>query len=200
VSGAGAGDLTRAKSALRREAMHRRAALAAAGAALAARRLAENVLAGGLIPDGAAVSAYWPMRDEIDPGPLVAALAARGQALALPVTPPAGGTLSFRRWRLGDALVPGRFGTSEPAPGAAVTRPDIVLVPLLAFDRAGARLGYGGGYYDRTLAAFRADGGRYRALGLAYAGQEVVRVPAGPGDARLDAIATEHGVVRPQEL
>jgi 5-formyltetrahydrofolate cyclo-ligase len=193
----GDGGLASEKAALRREAMSRRAALAATGAARAASRLADAVLAAGIVPEGAVVSAYWPMRDEIDPRPLLAALAARGHALALPATPAAGGTLAFRRWRPGDALAAGRFGTSEPPASATVTRPDIVLVPLLAFDRAGARLGYGGGYYDRTLAAFRADGGRCRALGLAYAGQEVVRVPAGPGDARLDAVATEDGIVRP---
>lgn len=189
-----------AKAALRRQALARRAALSAAGAARAAERLADAVLAAALVPAGAVVSAYWPMRDEIDPRPLLGTLAARGHGLALPATPPPGGTLEFRAWRPGDPLAPGRFGTSEPPAAAARVVPEILLVPVLAFDRGLARLGYGGGYYDRTLADLRARRPATRAVGLAFAGQEVVAVPAGPGDAALDAVATEDGVVRRRGL
>lgn len=153
-------------------------------------RLAEVVLAQCPPPANAVVSGFWPIGDEIDIRPLLAALDARGHAICLPETPKRGVPLIFRRWRPGEALVPGRFGTSHPT-GDAVA-PDFVLVPLLAFDRRGHRLGYGAGYYDRTLAALP---GAFR-LGCAYASQEVDEVPAGPHDARLDAVATELGLVR----
>lgn len=152
--------------------------------------LARHVLALCPPPPGAVVAGYWPMGDEVDIRPLLDALAERGHALALPVTPPRGQPLRFRRWRPGEALAPGPFGTSFPAEGEEV-RPDWLLVPLLAFDRAGRRLGYGGGYYDRTLAGLP----RATALGCAHAVQEVPEVPAGPEDARLARVATENGVV-----
>jgi 5-formyltetrahydrofolate cyclo-ligase len=118
------------------------------------------------------------------------ALASRGHAMALPVTPPRGQPLAFRAWAPGAALRPGPLGTSEPVAGEEL-RPDVLLVPLLAFDRAGRRLGYGGGYYDRTLAALPAA----KAIGIAYAGQEMAEVPAGPQDMRLPLIATEDSVI-----
>jgi 5-formyltetrahydrofolate cyclo-ligase len=152
--------------------------------------LAEALLARHAPPEGAIIAGYWPMGDEMDPRPLMLALAARGHALALPVTPPRGQPLGFRAWAPGEGLRPGPMGTSEPAKGALL-RPDILLVPLLAFDRAGRRLGYGGGYYDRTLAALPGA----KAIGIAYAGQEMAEVPAGPQDFRLPLIATEAGVI-----
>ncbi len=137
---------------------------------------------------GAAVAGFWPLPGEIDLRPLLLALAGRGHLILLPETPPRGERLRFRRWRPGDALVPGRWGTSHPE--GAEAEPDFVLVPLLAWDGVGRRLGYGGGYYDRTLAALP---GRFR-LGCAFACQRVAEVPAGPADALLDAVATEQGV------
>jgi len=112
--------------------------------------------------------------------------------LALPVTPPRGQPLLFRRWRFGTPLVPGRFGTSVPPEDAPVVAPNALLVPLLAFDAAGRRLGYGGGYYDRTLAALPG----VWALGVAFAGQQVAKVPAGAHDVPLHGIATEAGFFR----
>jgi 5-formyltetrahydrofolate cyclo-ligase len=156
----------------------------------APKRLAEALLARHAPPEGAIIAGYWPMGDEMDPRPLMLALASRGHALALPVTPPRGQPLAFRAWAPGVALRPGPMGTSEPAEGALVN-PDWLLVPLLAFDRAGRRLGYGGGYYDRTLAALPGA----KAIGIAYAGQEMAAVPAGPQDFRLPLIATEAGVI-----
>jgi 5-formyltetrahydrofolate cyclo-ligase len=142
-----------------------------------------------LIPPGAVVGGFWPLADEIDIRPLLAALHARGHAVGLPVTPPRGQPLTFHAWQPGAALHPGRFGTLAPD-GSAVT-PDVLLVPLLAFDRRGQRLGYGGGYYDRTIAALP---GVYT-IGCAYAVQEISAVPSGPTDMPLDRVATERGLI-----
>ncbi|MCA3327357.1 MAG: 5-formyltetrahydrofolate cyclo-ligase [Roseomonas sp.] len=179
--------LQAAKAAARKIARARRAGLANAEAPA---RLAAALLAGHAPPKGAIIAGYWPMVGEMDPRPLMLALASRGHALALPITPPRGKPLAFRAWVPGAALSPGPMGTSEPVGGDEL-RPDILLVPLLAFDRAGRRLGYGGGYYDRTLAALPGA----KAIGIAYAGQEMPEVPAGPQDFRLPLIATEAGVI-----
>ncbi|WP_170979146.1 5-formyltetrahydrofolate cyclo-ligase [Roseomonas sp. HF4] len=180
--------LAEMKAEARRVALARRAAIDPAGAGEA---LAAIVLRDCPPPAGAMVSAFWPMGPEIDVRPLLDALHARGQALCLPVTPRRGQPLRFRRWAPGDALGHGPMGTREPLPAAPEVVPDWLLVPLLAFDRAGRRLGYGGGYYDRTLAALPGA----TAIGVAYAGQEMQEVPAGPNDMRLDRVATETGVV-----
>jgi len=180
--------LAEVKAEARRVALATRAAIDPAGAGEA---LAAVVLRDAPPPQGALVSAFWPMGPEIDVRPLLLALHARGQALCLPVTPKRGQPLRFRRWAPGDALAPGPMGTRQPLPGAQEVTPDWLLVPLLAFDRAGRRLGYGGGYYDRTLAALPGA----TAIGVAYAGQEMQEVPAGPTDTRLDRVATEKGVV-----
>ncbi len=179
--------LQAAKAAARTSARAHRATLFSPDAP---KRLAEALLARHAPPEGAIIAGYWPMGDEMDPRPLMLALASLGLALALPVTPPRGQPLTFRAWAPGGALRPGPVGTSEPAEGALVN-PDWLLVPLLAFDRAGRRLGYGGGYYDRTLAALPGA----KAIGIAYAAQEMAEVPAGPQDFRLPLIATEAGVI-----
>jgi 5-formyltetrahydrofolate cyclo-ligase len=179
--------LQAAKAAARKLAREKRATLANIEAPA---RLAEAMLAEHAPPKGAIIAGYWPMGDEMDPRPLMLALASRGHAMALPVTPPRGQPLAFRAWVPGAALRPGPMGTSEPVAGEEL-RPDLVLVPLLAFDRAGRRLGYGGGYYDRTLAALPGA----KAIGIAYAGQEMPEVPAGPQDMRLRLIATEDSVI-----
>ncbi|SFK39535.1 5-formyltetrahydrofolate cyclo-ligase [Falsiroseomonas stagni] len=168
-----------------------------------ARRLGQDPLACGQAlaahllrdmppPPGAVVAGFWPMGPEIDIRPLLHALHGRGHRIALPVTPKRGLPLHFRAWSPGDALARGPMGTSQPGPDAAPLVPDWLLVPLLAFDRAGRRLGYGGGYYDRTLAALPGA----TAIGTAFAAQEVDEVPAGPEDAPLTAIVTERGVTR----
>ena len=173
----------------------RRAALAARAGqdpALGAR-LAGRFLDALPLRAGAVVSGFWPLDGEIDLRPLLHALDGRGHPIVLPVTPPRGHPLRFARWRPGDALVPGRFGTLHPVghPTGEDLVPDVLLVPLLAFDARGNRLGYGGGYYDRTLAALP---GRL-AVGCAFAAQEVASVPVEPTDIRLDAVATERGVL-----
>lgn len=156
----------------------------ALGGALGARLLAEMPP-----PEGAAVAGFWPIEGEIDIRPLLEALHRRGHAVLLPETPARGNPLIFRHWAPGMAMVTERFGTMRPTGG--IIAPDWLLVPLLAFDRAGRRLGYGGGYYDRTLAELP----RAVAIGCGWAAQEVAEVPAGPLDVKLHAIATEREVV-----
>jgi 5-formyltetrahydrofolate cyclo-ligase len=141
-------------------------------------------------PPGAVVSGFWPIGREIDIRPLLHALHGRGHAVVLPVTPKRGNPLTFRVWRPGDVLEAERFGTFRPMGEERV--PDFLLVPLLAFDRRGGRLGYGAGFYDRTLAGLR----QRFALGCAFAAQEMCEVPMGPGDIRLNAIATEREIIR----
>jgi 5-formyltetrahydrofolate cyclo-ligase len=154
--------------------------------------LTETVLREAPPPPGAVVAGFWPMGREIDIRPLLLVLAARGHGIVLPVTTKRGLPLLFRRWHPGDSLVRGAFGTQQPGPEAEPLAPDWLLVPLLAFDREGRRLGYGAGYYDRTLAALT---GAY-ALGVGYAAQEVPEVPAGPDDMPLQAVATERELIR----
>ncbi|WP_120005449.1 5-formyltetrahydrofolate cyclo-ligase [Teichococcus vastitatis] len=180
-------ELAAQKAAQRRVALARRAALVVPGAGEA---LARNLLAAS-IPPGALVGGFWPMGEEIDLRPVLQMLHCAGCRLALPVTPRRGFPLIFQRWAPGEALVAGRFGTSVPAAPGDPVRPDWLLVPLLAFDRRGFRLGYGGGYYDRTIAAWPGA----VAIGIGYAGQEVPAVPVGPHDAPLSAIATEAGFI-----
>ncbi len=179
-------DLADAKQAMRRLALAAREAWDPVAAGLA---LSQHVLRDRPPPPGAVVSGFWPIGREIDIRPLMLALHQRGHKIVLPVTPKRGNPLSFRLWRPGDVLQPERFGTFRPVGDPAV--PDFLLVPLLTFDRRGHRLGYGAGFYDRTLAGLPA---RY-ALGVAYAGQEVPEVPAGPSDVALDAVATDNGVI-----
>lgn len=157
------------------------------GDAEADRVVCERLLS--LIPPDRAVSGTWPLPGELDLRPLLAALHARGQMVLLPETTPRGTPLVFRRWAPGAVIVPGRFGTLHP--DAEVASPDLLLVPLLAFDARLMRLGYGGGYYDRTLAGLPGC----RAIGFAYARQQVASIPAGPFDVPLDAIVTEAGVL-----
>jgi len=153
--------------------------------------LAVHVLRNWSIPSGAVVAGFWPMGAEIDIRPLLRALHARGHAIALPITPPRGNPLRFHRWQPAAPLLRGPMGASQPAPEAERLTPDLILVPLLAFDSAGRRLGYGGGYYDRTLPLYP----HAQALGCAYACQALDEVPAGEDDARLHAIATEGGII-----
>ena len=137
------------------------------------------------------VAVYRPIGAELDPGPLADELEARGCAIVLPVVVRDAAPLAFRL-RTG-ALVPDAVGLAAPADDAGEVRPDLVVAPLLAFDATGARLGQGGGFYDRTLAALRRSG-RVFALGLAYAGQEVERAPSDELDQRLDGVLTEAGL------
>ena len=179
------------KSELRASARTRRAEFAAS-----VPRFAE-ILAGyaGEIPlsPGTAIASYWPFRDEADPRLLAAALSSAGHTILLPSIDQPDAPLTFRRWRESDAMEANSYGIFEPTASAPVITPGIVFVPLLAFDAQGHRLGYGAGYYDRTLAELRKHG-PILAIGIAYAAQEESLLPRSPHDERLDMIATEKGV------
>jgi 5-formyltetrahydrofolate cyclo-ligase len=139
---------------------------------------------------GATVAAVWPLPGEIDLRGLCADLHHGGYGVLLPETPPRGHPLRFRLWRPGVPMQVGRFGTLHPDGPAA--RPDFVFVPLLGFDRRGFRLGYGGGYYDRTLAGLAS----VPAAGYGLSAQEVPAVPVGHHDVPLPVIVTERETIR----
>jgi 5-formyltetrahydrofolate cyclo-ligase len=143
-------------------------------------------------PDGraASIAGFWPMGDEIDLRPLLRALHDDGYTVGLPITPADAAPLRFRLWAPGSVLLPGAFGTSEPAANASDVEPDVLLVPLLAVDADGYRLGYGGGYYDRTLQVLRSRR-RVIAIGVGFEAQRVDRVPRGAHDHRLDWLLTD---------
>lgn len=140
------------------------------------------------------VSAFHPYRSEIDTRPLLGRLAGEGWTTALPIVIAPGRPLLFRRWLPGEPLGKDAMGIEVPPPDAPEVEPDVLIVPLLAFDREGFRLGYGGGYYDRTLATLRAKK-RIIAIGVAYAAQEVGSVPHHQYDQKLDFIMTERGII-----
>jgi len=181
------------KAALRREAIARRDALPAA-----ARQAATNALAARDFPlriaPGTIVSGFMPLNSEINPLPLMKKLAAAGARLALPKIAGRGKPLVMREWRWGAPLEAGQWGIREPKADAAEVDPDILLVPLLAFDRAGHRIGYGAGYYDMTIARLRSRK-TVTAVGIAFAAQEVPAVPATERDARLDLVLTENEAI-----
>ncbi|WP_035256562.1 5-formyltetrahydrofolate cyclo-ligase [Actibacterium mucosum] len=135
------------------------------------------------------IAGYLPIRDEMDPRPAMGAL----KNACVPEVPGKGQPLQFRRWTPEAPLVAGAFGVMVPE-GTPIVVPDVVIVPMLAFDGAGFRLGYGGGFYDRTLAALRANG-ECLAVGLAYAAQRADALPLDPFDQALDLIVTEEGVL-----
>ena len=194
ASGGEPGDLDRAKKDLRRSAKARRAA-AAQDDPRAHDALARSLFAAVDFAQGDAVSGYWPLGDEIDPRPVLEALHERGHPIGLPVMPGTAQPLTFRAWQPGAELQDGGFATRVPPESAPVIVPRALLVPMLAFDRDGYRLGYGGGFYDRTLAQLRADQPETLAVGVAYRAQEVERVPRDRYDQRLDMIVTEQGPV-----
>ncbi len=188
-------EIPESKAAARAAALMARAAAHAAGAG-AARLAAGHVLQViSRLRAVGTVAGYLPIRSEIDPRPAMLALAGLGYRVAVPVVEGSGRPLAFRRWTPGVATERGAFGVEVPVAGAP-EEPDVLLVPLLAFDPRGHRLGYGGGFYDRTIAALR-DRGDVHALGFAYAAQEVPAVPDSATDMRLDGIVTEAGLMRP---
>lgn len=142
---------------------------------------------------GKPLAGFLPIRSEIDPVPVMAEMARHG-AVGVPITPAKGNPLTFRAWTPDAKMVDGPYGTSWPERGADVV-PEVLIVPLVAFDRAGNRLGYGGGFYDRTLEGLRARG-PVVAIGFAFSAQEQEALPLEPTDQPLDAIVTEAGVLR----
>ncbi len=188
-------DLIEVKRAMRAAALRAREVAFAAIGKTAPLAVRDHFIATFAPPRTKSVAAYWAMRTELDVVPLLTALAERGHVCALPAIANDRGMLEFRRWRPGDPLVSGVMNIQEPAADAAVVEPDLFIVPMLAFDATGHRLGYGGGYYDRALVAARAVR-KIVAIGVAYSTQELPMVPHGPSDERLDGVVTELGARR----
>jgi 5-formyltetrahydrofolate cyclo-ligase len=182
-----------AKSNLRQAALACRNGLPAAERVAAAEAIAARAFPVATAA-GAIISGYMPMKTELDPRPLMRKLADAGARLALPVVIARGVPLVMRAYAFGDALVKGVWGIRVPPPEAPEVEPDIVLAPLLAFDRSGNRLGYGAGYYDMTIATLRANK-PVVAVGVAFAAQEVDAVPTTPRDVRLDLVLTEREMI-----
>jgi 5-formyltetrahydrofolate cyclo-ligase len=181
------------KAIIRRDAVTRRDAIPPAERAQAAETIAARAFPIAIAP-GTIVSGFSPLKSEINPLPLMRKLDAAGATLALPVVQGRGKPLIMRAFAFGDALASGQWGIREPKPEAPEVAPDVLLVPLLAFDRGGRRIGYGAGYYDMTIAGFRAMK-RVVAVGIAYAAQEIADVPVTERDARLDLVLTERDVL-----
>jgi 5-formyltetrahydrofolate cyclo-ligase len=181
------------KATMRREALARRDALPAELRTAAAQTIAARPFPIA-VPPGAIVSGFMPMKSEINPLPLLRALADAGARLALPAVAGKGKPLIMRAYAFGELLASGVWGIREPRPDAPEVAPDILIVPLLAFDRRGHRIGYGAGYYDMTISALRAKKAIV-AAGIAFAAQEIAEVPTTPRDARLDLVLTEHETI-----
>ena len=180
------------KADLRAAALAKRDALSDEQRADAAQALAKRKLPFEIAP-GMIVSGYSPIRNEIDPAPLMLKLAEAGARLALPVINARGKSLTFRAWSPNDRLVLGSLGIPEPSPAAAELTPTIMLVPLAAFDRSGHRIGYGAGHYDYTFVHLRKSHA-VTGIGLAFAAQEIAEVPALSHDVALDFVLTEKDV------
>jgi 5-formyltetrahydrofolate cyclo-ligase len=164
-------------------------------AALAATRHFLAVLPELGLDAGSTLAGYWPIATELDVRPLLARLHARGIRCALPAIVAGNDLLVFRRWSPTDDLQPADYDTRQPFETADAVIPQALLVPLLAVDGSGHRLGYGRGWYDRTLAALRGRG-RAVAIGVGYGVQQLARVPAAFGDQTVDWILTERAIER----
>jgi 5-formyltetrahydrofolate cyclo-ligase len=182
-----------AKAALREAALALRDALPAAERQVAAEVIAARAFPATIKP-GAIVSGFSPMKTEINPIPLLRKLGESGAQLALPAIAGRGKPLIMRAWKFGDPFNAGQWGIREPVPEAQEVAPDILIVPLACFDRAGHRIGYGAGYYDMTIKALRARK-KVIAIGVAFAVQEIPMVPATERDERLDLVLTEREVI-----
>jgi 5-formyltetrahydrofolate cyclo-ligase len=187
-------DVVSAKVALRKAALERRAAVADDVRERFADKLAIEGVAIARRMRARTISAYWPMRGEADPRWLLHALAYHEFVAALPCVMGRGHPLVFRRWTSRDVLVDGPFGTQEPSRRLLEVRPDILFVPLAAFDRRGNRIGYGAGYYDLTLAELRSMK-PVVAIGTAFSVQEIAEAPSEPHDQRLDFVMTENEMI-----
>lgn len=189
----GDADIEQTKAAMRAKAHAQRAAVFSGARAEASKAAALHFFQGVTLGNGDMVAAYWPIRDELDIKPVLTRLMDEGQPVCLPVVVGDGQPLELRRWEQGAALYPSGFGTLAPDELAAVVEPDVILMPLLGFDKHGTRLGYGGGYYDRTLGRISK---KPKLIGFAFALQEFDHIPRDSHDVPLDAIVTEKGVTR----
>lgn len=181
------------KAGLRDMAQKQRAVLSGAERAEASQAAARHFLDAIEIAADQVISAYWPIRDEIDCKPLLGKLMDSGHQVCLPVVQGDELPLVFRRWELGAALYEAGFGSLAPADGAPVVEPDILIIPLLGFDKSGTRLGYGKGYYDRSVAAMSKVP---QLIGYAFTAQELEDIPRDDHDVPLDWLITEDGAQR----
>ncbi len=181
-----------AKAKLRQQARERRAGLYEAERIEASRAIAAHAMT-LLAEPSQTVAGYWALRDEVDCQPLFVRLSEAGHRICLPVITDQTGPLRLRLWEPDAPLYPSGFGTLAPSELAPEVKPDVLLLPLLAFDASGTRLGYGGGHYDRTIASLSR---RPVLVGLAFAAQEVGHIPREEHDVPLDAVVTEYGATR----
>lgn len=181
------------KAGLRSERLAARDALSATERAEQSAAIVQRGLNDLYVPEGAVVSGYYPIRSEADVMPLLAALSSRGALLCLPAVIDRE-TIVFRAYDPAEPLVDAGWGTKGPRPDAPVIDPDIILMPLSAFDGAGNRIGYGAGHYDRAIDRMRKRGLSPRLVGVAFSCQEVGSVPADPHDVPMEAILTENGL------
>ena len=186
---------TPAKAALRAAALARRDRLSARQRATASQEIARRAMAVIAAEAPASVAAYLPIRSECDCRQIIEQASAMAITVALPAVVGAT-TLVFRRYEPAASLVAGGFGTLAPAPDLPPVDPELVILPLVAFDRAGTRLGHGKGHYDRALNRLAARGIKPQLVGIAFATQEVALIPAEPHDVRLDWIVTENETLR----
>mgnify|MGYP004001316893 FL=1 len=186
--------ITNDKAAARIQAKAQRRAIPAGTRADAGARAAALFMGAIPLPPASTVSAYWPLGDEFDSRPLLDALLQSGHKAALPVVVGADQPLIFRQWQPGDDMAVSSFGVSEPREAAGEVRPNVVVAPFLAFNAQGFRLGYGGGYYDRTLRTVRQSVPGLLAVGLGFELQEMATLPHDSNDEPLDWLISEHHV------
>lgn len=182
-----------AKALLRTHALEKRRALSSGYRDEAARDAAKHFLDNVPLGSEQTVALYWPIRDELDVKPLITRLMDDFHAVCLPLVMGQGNPLEFRRWELGAPLFPAGLGTLEPAPTAPLVEPDLIVMPLVGWDKRGTRLGYGGGYYDITLGRMSKPP---QIVGYAFAAQEIDEIPREEHDIPLNMLVTEQGFTR----
>lgn len=187
-------DLKAGKAALRKIALAKRNSLSADYRTEAAQAIIPHFSNRMALPGHSCISGFWPIRSEIDPRPLMQQLEARGMSLCLPAILDAQ-TIEFRAMSFGDALVETGYGTMGPSADAPVVDPDIMLIPLAAFDRSGNRIGYGAGYYDRAIAALHQKNKHPMLIGVAFEAQRVDHIAHEPHDVALNYVLTETGLI-----
>ena len=190
------GDLDAAKAACRKQAALKRAELASASPDAAIMLAGHAALLTARYGCGF-YAGYMPIRSELSPLSLLENLVALDCDVVLPITRQEGEPLGFHRWKIGDLLDDGPYGTKQPPASNDKCTPDVILAPMLAFDANGWRLGYGGGFYDRTVAGLRGIGRRVAVIGIAYDGQKLDKIPVGPYDMPLDAVLCPTGLFTP---
>mgnify|MGYP001341494101 CR=1 FL=1 len=189
----GSGDLSVAKAACRKQATLQRAKLINTSAGAAIMLAGHATYLTGRYGCGV-YAGYMPIHSELSPLVLLEKLVGLGCDVALPITPKVGQPLRFHRWEIDGLLDDGPYGTKQPPAGNDQCTPDVILAPMLAFDMEGWRLGYGGGFYDRTVAGLRRFCPRVRFIGIAYEEQRIDKIPVGPFDMPLDALLSPAGI------